>query len=91
MALPYLYFPVAAGNFHPHWKRMLKEARLPDSTTYHSLRHGVASTLLNQGVPLPVVSRYLRHASPGITASVYSHIVSGTEGLAADGIDEALE
>jgi integrase len=82
---------LAAGNFHPHWKRILKEARLPDSTTYHSLWHGVASTLLNQGVPLPVVSRYLRHANPGITASVYSHIVSGTEGLAADGIDEALE
>jgi integrase len=66
--------PVAAGNFHPHWKRMLREARPPDSTTYHS-----------------VVSQYLRHANPGITAAVYSHIVSGTKGLAVDGIDEALE
>ena len=83
--------PVATGNFHPQWKRMLREARLPDSTTYHSLRHGVASHLLDRGIPLPVVSRYLRHANPGITATVYSHIVSGTEDLAADGIDKALE
>jgi integrase len=83
--------PIATGNFHPHWKRMLREAGLPASTTFHSLRHGVASQLLDRGIPLPIVSRYLRHANPGITASVYSHIVSGTEGLAADGIDEALE
>ena len=82
--------PVAAPNFHHMWKKMLRKAGLAETMTYHQLRHGVASTLLNQGVPLPVVSRYLRHANPGITATVYSHIVSGTEGFAADGMDEAL-
>lgn len=82
--------PVATCNFHYPWKAMLRKAGLPESTTYHSLRHGVASTLLDRGVPLPVVSRYLRHANPGITASVYSHIVNGSENAASGGIDEAL-
>jgi integrase len=82
--------PVAAPNFHHSWKAILRDAGLPESTTFHSLRHGVASTLLDRGVPLPVVSRYLRHANPGITASTYSHIVNGSEDGAAAGMDEAL-
>jgi integrase len=38
------------------------------------LRHGTASLLLNQNVPVPVVSKYLGHANPGITMKVYAHM-----------------
>jgi integrase len=38
-----------------------------------------------------VVSRYLGHANPGITMKVYAHVIDGTSGMAAHGIDEALE
>jgi integrase len=54
------------------------------------LRHGTASLLLNQNVPVPVVSRYLGHANPGITMKVYAHVIDGASGMAAHGIDEAL-
>jgi len=41
----------------------------------HRLRHSAASVMLSAGVPLPVVSAQLTHASPRITAQVYSHMV----------------
>ena len=72
------------------WKRTLQKANLPESTTFHQLRHGTASLLLNQGVPLPVVSRYLGHANPGITARTYIHMIDGTGCMAATGMDEVL-
>src|SRR5215203_4853517 len=83
--------PVTAPNFHTWgWKRMLRKAGLPESTTFHQLRHGTASLLLSENVPVPVVSKYLRHASPGITMTTYAHMIDGTGGMAADGIDAAL-
>jgi integrase len=69
---------------------MLRKAGLPESLTYHQLRHGAASLLLNQNVPVPVVSRYLGHANPGITMKVYAHLIDGTSGMAAIGMDQAL-
>jgi len=54
------------------------------------LRHGTAYLLLNQKVPIPVVSKNLGHANPGITMKVYAHLIDGTSGMAASGIDEAL-
>ena len=36
----------------------------------HQLRHGTASLLLNQNVPIPAVSRYLGHANAGVTMKV---------------------
>ena len=40
---------------------------------WHAMRHTFASTLLNSGVPLPVVSTLLGHANPEITSAVYWH------------------
>jgi integrase len=90
-------FPTANGNPTPYesfwlwgWKPALRRAGLPESTTFHQLRHGAASIMLNQNVPVPVVSKYLGHANPGITMKVYAHMIDGTSGLAASGMDEAL-
>ena len=63
---------------------------MPETLTPHQLRHGKASLLLNQNVPVPVVSRYLGHANPGVTMKIYVHMIDGTSGMAADDIDEAL-
>jgi integrase len=83
--------PTAPGSFWCWgWKQMLRKAGLPEPLTYHQLRHGAASLLLNQNVPVPVVSKYLGHSNPGVTMRVYAHIIDGTSGMAADGMDEAL-
>jgi integrase len=83
--------PVAAENFWRWgWKPALRKAGLDESLHYHDLRHGAASLLLNQSVPLPVVSKFLGHADPSVTMRIYAHVMDGTSGIAAQGIDSAL-
>jgi integrase len=69
---------------------MLRKADLPTTLTYHQLRHGTASLLLSQGIPIPVVSHYLGHSNSSITLRVYAHMIDGRDGLAAQGIDSIL-
>jgi integrase len=83
--------PVDAHNFiHRPWKRMLRKAGLPETTRYHDLRHGAASLLLSQNVPVPVVSNYLGHADSGITLRVYAHMIDGMDEIAATVMDAVL-
>jgi integrase len=83
--------PVDVSNFYKwSWRPALRRADLPETLTPHQLRHGTASLLLNQDVPVPMVSRYLGHANPGITMKIYAHMTDGTSGMTASGIDEAL-
>jgi integrase len=83
--------PVSAGNFHHWgWKPALRRSGLDEGLHFHNLRHGVASLLLNQNVPVPVVSRFLRHSNPSITMRVYAHIIDGTSGMAADAMGDAI-
>jgi integrase len=39
----------------------------------HTARHGYGSHLLDQGVPVTIVSKVMGHASPEITMAVYAH------------------
>ena len=81
--------PVAAHNFHKcGWRPSLRKAGLPETLTYHRLRHGAASLLLSEGVPIPVVSRYLGHSNPSTTMRAYAHVIDGLEGMAAQRIDQ---
>ena len=56
----------------------------------HDLRHLHASLLIGEGVPITVVSARLGHASPAITAAVYSHALPGSEGIAALAFDGVM-
>jgi len=56
----------------------------------HDLRHLHASMLLADGVPIPVVSARLGHASPAVTMAVYSHALKGQDETAAAVIEGAL-
>lgn len=50
---------------------------------FHCLRHYCATTLINAGVPLPVVAERLGHSSPAVTARTYAHVVAGRHDEAA--------
>ena len=82
--------PVDATNLHYPWKKLLRTAELPESTTLHSLRHGAASFLLSQRVPIPVVSEYLGHSNSSITLKVYAHMINDEDGLAGNAMDNVL-
>ncbi len=73
-----------------HWLPVLRKAGLPETLTYHQLRTGTASLLLNQNVPVAVVSKYLGHSNPSTVYRFYAGIIDGSQGIAAQGMDDAL-
>jgi len=77
-----LVFASRAGNAQSYQnlqKRVLtpilEEAGLRH-LTWHHLRHNAGSYLLSENVPVTLVSKYLGHANPAITMSVYAHELS---------------
>jgi integrase len=83
--------PISYANFYTRrWTRAIRRAGLPPTLNPHALRRGAGSLLLNEGVPVPVVSRYLGHANPGITMRVYAHVLDGTSHIAASAMDDLL-
>jgi len=57
---------------------------------FHDLRHGVASLLLAQGVPLKLVSEQLGHSTISITADTYAHLDREQRRAASDAIERAI-
>ncbi|MEU6267491.1 tyrosine-type recombinase/integrase [Saccharopolyspora shandongensis] len=85
-------------NGEPHW---------PDTVTsrfqslsrraglrvirLHDLRHGAATLLLQLGVPLPMVGKFLRHTSITTTNDIYGHLVPQVAAEVSDVIGEAFD
>jgi integrase len=63
--------------------RRMQKAGIKDASL-HTLRHTLASHLLANHVPLPVVSARLGHADVNITARIYSHMLPDDDARAAD-------
>ncbi|MAE80176.1 MAG: site-specific integrase, partial [Chloroflexi bacterium] len=61
-----------------------RAAGLADSLRTHDLRHTAISLLLNQGLPIPMVSSYVGHADPSVTLRVYAHAIPSTQHEVAD-------
>ena len=55
----------------------------------HALRHTHVSSLIAAGADVVTVSRRIGHANPTVTLSVYAHLFSNTDQVAAD-ITEAM-
>ena len=53
-----------------------EEAGLPDTLTFHDLRHAFASMAAHRGVPVQTLSTALGHRHVGITQSIYLHLYS---------------
>jgi integrase len=90
-----LVFPTSIGTpmygeyLIKRFKLILNEARLPD-IRFHDLRHTAASLMLNNGIPVIIVSRRLGHSRPSITLDVYGHLIPGKQREAASLMDQLL-
>jgi len=73
-----------------YFRPLLAKARLPASIRVHDLRHGAASLMLAQGIPVPVVSELLGHATPAITMAIYSHALPDSQELVAAQMEAAF-
>jgi integrase len=64
------------------WRRAMAAAGLK-GTTFHSLRHTHASTLIANGLDVLTISRRLGHGSAVITLGVYGHLFKPDDRAAA--------
>lgn len=85
------------GNARKHVFRPLvngdPESGVPGicpGATPHSLRHAAATILLEEGVPMKVVSELLGHSSTKVTAETYSHVTARLVAEAGAAIERAL-
>jgi integrase len=67
------------GTAGEEWRRIRKQAGLPEDFTLHALRHTFASNLIASGCDVVTVQRALGHAQPSITLNVYSHLWPSAE------------
>jgi integrase len=81
--------PLAPWEVSKGFSAALKILGLPH-VRFHDLRHGAASLLLSQGVPLRLVSEQLGHSSIAITGDVYAHIDREQKRAAADALERAI-
>ncbi len=56
----------------------------------HDLRHFAITTMIGEGVPLPVIQAQVGHATPTMTLGVYAHVRERDLGQAARVMDELV-
>jgi integrase len=86
---------VNGAPLRPEWvldrfHDLTEQAGLP-RVRLHDLRHLAATLMLTSGVPLPLVSKILRHAQTGITADLYGHLTKEAALAAADSLGAVLD
>jgi integrase len=81
--------PIHPRNLLRDFRILLKDAGLPQ-IRFHDLRHTAASLMLNNGIPVIVVSRRLGHARASITLDVYGHLIPSMQAEAAELMDELI-
>jgi integrase len=68
---------------------LLADAGLPRQR-FHDLRHGCATLLLAQGVPLKAIQEVLGHSQIALTADTYAHLAPAMKRDAADKLEALL-
>jgi integrase len=81
--------PLNHANVTHHLQRVLAEAGLPRQR-FHDLRHGCATLLLAQGVPLKTIQEVLGHSQITLTADTYAHLAPAMKRDAADQLEAIL-
>jgi len=56
----------------------------------HCFRHGVTTELLEQGVPIHVVTRLMRHGDSKVTLDHYAHIIGDAERVASERLSSKI-
>lgn len=73
------------------FKESARKAGLDPSISLHSLRHTAASIMLENGIPLKLVSEVLGHSSVAITGDVYGHVTPQATHAALSHLGALLE
>ncbi len=66
-------FNVYGGSLNHYIRRGCEKLGISNDFHFHTMRHSFATSLLNNGTDISMVSKILGHSSIGITADIYSH------------------
>ena len=83
--------PIEPRRTDAKFKKVLKDAEVPETYRLHDSRHFASSLLLAQGVHPRTVMEILGHSEIGLTMNTYSHIVPDLMREAAKKIDAVLD
>ena len=72
------------------WRPAVKAAGLPDTVTFHALRHFYASLLIRHGESVKTVQARLGHASASETLDTYSHLWPDSDDRTREAVDVVL-
>jgi len=94
-AWPLVFTTPEGGPWDPHrisdrWRHQWPKLELP-KLRLHDLRHCHATLLLDQGVPIKVVSARLGHTTIAMTMDLYAHVLPAQDHAAAAAIERALD
>ena len=79
--------PFSQSNLMRDFYKVLDQSNLP-RIRFHDMRHTAASLMINNGIPIVVVSKILGHSKPSVTLNIYSHCVSELQQEAAKVMEE---
>lgn len=82
--------PLTAPSMRHMFRRARTAVGLPESVTFHVLRHTYASLLIAAGTHLTVLSRRMGHSTVSITSDVYGHLYPHEEDNTRTAIDAAF-
>lgn len=75
------------SNVRREFYAILEIAGLP-KMRFHDLRHTAASLMLNNGIPVIVLSKILGHSKPSVTLDIYGHLYNEMQDEAARLMDD---
>ena len=81
--------PLGVGSVQQCLRLARVQARLPEGTVVHTLRHSYATHLLEEGVSIRLISAYLGHASLETTL-IYTHLTAVNEASARAAVARLL-
>ncbi|HET9587377.1 MAG TPA: site-specific integrase [Anaerolineales bacterium] len=81
--------PINPHNMLKYFKARTAEAGLP-KIRFHSLRHWVASILLENNTHPKLVAELLGHSSVNLTLNQYSHIINPLNTVVSDTLDKVV-
>jgi integrase len=82
--------PIRPERVLRRFRTLTAAAGLP-KVRVHDLRHLAASMMIAAGVPLPIVSKTLRHSTVSITSDIYTHLTAEVAREAVDAVAAALD
>jgi len=82
--------PMGVGSIQHCLRLIVPVAKLPKGTCPHTLRHSYATHLLEQGVSIRLIAKFLGHSSIETTA-IYTHLTAVNETHARDAVTRLIQ